>query len=59
MNRQQLSQKAIDEFKAIYHQEFGESLSDDEVHEIALRLLRFFGILLDGEKRKPPSNPSV
>ncbi len=42
---QQLSRRAIDEFKAIYEEEFGQSLSDDEVQEIALRLLRFFRIL--------------
>ena len=42
---QQLSSEAIAEFKAIYQEEFGETLSDDEVQEIALRLLRFFGIL--------------
>lgn len=41
----QLSRKAIEEFKAIYHDEFGEELSDDEVLEIAMRLLRFFGVL--------------
>ena len=42
---QQLSREAIDEFKAIYKDEFGEELSDDEVREIATRLLRFFGII--------------
>jgi hypothetical protein len=42
---QQLSRKAIEEFRAIYQEEFGEILSDDEVQEIATRLLRFFGIL--------------
>jgi hypothetical protein len=42
---QQLSRQAIEEFKAIYQEEFGEILSDDEVQEIAMRLLRFFGIL--------------
>jgi len=45
---QQLSREAIDEFKAIYQEEFGETLSDDEVQEIAMRLLRFFGILTKG-----------
>ena len=44
---QQLSREAIDEFKAIYQEEFGKTLSDDEVMEIAMRLLRFFGILSD------------
>ena len=42
---QQLSREAIEEFKAIYQDEFGQELSDDEVQEIAMRLLRFFGIL--------------
>jgi len=42
---QQLSREAIEEFKAAYKDEFGEDLSDDEVREIAMRLLRFFGIL--------------
>jgi hypothetical protein len=44
---QQLSREAIDEFKAIYQEEFGKTLSDDEVQLIAMRLLRFFGILRD------------
>jgi hypothetical protein len=42
---QQLSREAIEEFKVIYQEEFDEILSDDEVQEIATRLLRFFGIL--------------
>ena len=42
---QQLSREAIEEFKAIYQEEFGKHLTDDEVQEIALRLLRFFGVL--------------
>jgi hypothetical protein len=42
---QQLSREAMDDFKAIYQDEFGRELSDDEVQEIASRLLRFFGIL--------------
>ena len=45
----QLSREAIDEFKAIYQEEFGELLSDDEVQEIAMRLLRFFGVLNKGK----------
>jgi hypothetical protein len=46
---QQLSREAIEEFKAIYQEEFGEILSDDEVQEIAMRLLRFFGIMNKGK----------
>lgn len=41
----QLSREAIEEFRTIYQEEFGKNLTDDEVQEIALRLLRFFGIL--------------
>ena len=43
--QKQLSREAIEEFKKIYQEEFGEMLSDDEVREIAMRLLRFFDIL--------------
>ena len=46
---QQLSRQAIDEFKAIYQDEFGKALSDDEVQEIAVRVLRFFGVLADAK----------
>ena len=42
---QPLSREAIEEFKTIYQDEFGEELSDDEVRKIATRLLRFFGVL--------------
>ena len=58
--KQQLSREAIDEFKAIYQQEFGELLSGEEVQEIALRLLRFFGILIDREQHEAkPEGSSV
>jgi len=46
---QQLSRKAIEEFRAIYQEEFGRRLSDDEIREIALRLLRSFGILSNNQ----------
>jgi hypothetical protein len=42
---QQLSAQAIDEVKAIYHEEFGKVLSNDEAQEIALRLLGFLHTL--------------
>ena len=38
--------------EAIYQEEFRETLTDDEVQEIAMRLLCFFGIL---NKRNPGS----
>jgi hypothetical protein len=41
-----LSQQAIAEFKTIYEEEYGIALSDDEAAEIAIRLLRFFDILI-------------
>jgi hypothetical protein len=43
---QQLSREAIDDFRAIYQDEFGVTLTDDEVQEIAMRLLHLFGILV-------------
>jgi len=56
---QQLSREAIDEFKAIYKLEFDQTLSDDEVQEVALRLLRFFGILQESLPNDPASKPTV
>jgi hypothetical protein len=42
---QQLSREAIEDFRAAYHEEFGQRLSDNEIQEIAIRLLCFFDIL--------------
>ena len=43
----QLTQEAIDEFKAIYKKEFGEEISDAEALEMGTRLLRVFHVLLE------------
>ena len=42
----QLSRQAIEEFKAIYQEEFGQNISDEEAQEIAIRLLGLFKILV-------------
>ena len=42
---QQIAREAIDEFKTVHEAEFRRRLTDDEVQEIAIRLLQFFGIL--------------
>jgi hypothetical protein len=55
----QLSREAIDEFKAHYKAEFGQLLSDDEVQEIAMRLLRFFGILVQPKSGDTDNGISV
>ena len=47
-----LSNQAIQEFKAIYAEEFDEYLSDDEAEETALRLLRFFDLLIEADQWK-------
>jgi hypothetical protein len=41
----QLSREAIDEFKTAYKEEFGILLTDEQVKAMAVRLLRFFGII--------------
>ncbi len=56
---QQLSREAIDEFKAIYKAVFGRALSDEEVQEMAMRLLRFFGILSDSGQNQNPDSPQA
>lgn len=47
-----LSREAMNEFKAAYKEEFGVLLTDDQVKELAIRLLRFFGILADESPRE-------
>jgi hypothetical protein len=40
-----LSTEAINDFKVVYKDEFGEDLTDDEAEEIAFRVIKFFHIL--------------
>jgi len=59
MNRpQQLSSNALAEFKAAYEEEFNEPLSDNEAREMALRLLRFFGILAESKRENSAESPA-
>lgn len=58
-SHQPLNRAAIDEFKAAYAEEFGEVLSDEQVIEIATRLLRFFGILTEPLPPKKESNSPI
>ena len=44
-----LSREALDEFKAIYREEFQEDVSDDEAREIGLRLLNLLKLLLQSQ----------
>jgi hypothetical protein len=41
----QLSQEALEAFKQIYQEEFGETLSDAEAQEMGERLLRLFQLM--------------
>lgn len=40
-----LSQKAIDEFKTIYKEEFGEDLSDQEALDLSTRTINLFKVI--------------
>ncbi|MDD5165608.1 MAG: hypothetical protein PHG25_03720 [Candidatus Pacebacteria bacterium] len=46
--KRRLSAEALEKFKELYKEEFNEDLTDDEAEEVALRLLRFFKILVYG-----------
>lgn len=43
-----LSPEALREFKEIYLEEFGETLTDNEAGAIAMRVIKFFRILAQG-----------
>jgi hypothetical protein len=49
---QQLSPQAIDRFREIYREEFGEEISDGQAQEIGLRLLRLFDMLSESPPTK-------
>ena len=55
----QLSRQAIEEFKAIYLDEFGQRISDDEAQTIALRLLSLFEILVRPARSEPHDQKSA
>ena len=46
------SKQAIDEFKLIMKEDYGEELSDGEATEMGERLVRFFDILLRIDRRE-------
>ena len=48
-----ISREAMEEFKEIYREELGDDLTDDQVQECALRVLRLFQLLL---QRLPESS---
>jgi hypothetical protein len=52
-----ISSEAIEEFKKIYKEEFGDDLTDDQAQECGLRVLRLFQLLLqplpDSSERYP------
>lgn len=52
-NTQRLSAEAIQELRDIFEEEFDDVLTDDEIEEMGLRLLRFFSILV-----KEPDRPA-
>jgi hypothetical protein len=54
---QSLGREAIDEFKSVYKEEFGEDLSDDEAREMGLRLLNFLKFLLEPTPSPSPDRP--
>ena len=41
----ELSKEAIEEFKEIYHQEFGETISDQRAQEMGANLISLFKII--------------
>ena len=40
-----ISKERIEEFKQLYLKQFGEGLSDEEAHELALQLLQLFKVV--------------
>lgn len=46
-----ISEKALEEFKAIYKKEYGKEISDADARESAENLLNFARVVYDGYER--------
>ena len=55
----QLSPQAIQDFKRIYKEEYGQDISDDQAREMGMRLVRVFMVILkvNGSPPSPPQHP--
>jgi len=53
-----ITQHHIDELKTIYQKQSGETLSDKEVSDMAIRLVNLFRILLK-DRREPENSGEV
>ncbi len=56
MDKINLSKKAVEEYRSIYADVYGEELSNDEALQQAMRLLRLFKIIYKPIKRKELNN---
>ena len=55
------SNDALDEFRAIYRDEFGEEITRDDAHEMGMRVVELLRILLrplptDADRSQPMSH---
>ena len=51
----QLTQEDLEEFKAIYKEEYGAEISNAEAQEMAMRLLRVLKVIMDVcDQETPP-----
>ncbi|MFC1856039.1 hypothetical protein ACFL2A_05820 [Thermodesulfobacteriota bacterium] len=50
----QLSKQAIEDFRRIYKEEYGEEISEEEANKLGVNLLNFYKIIL----KKPPNTPN-
>ena len=57
--QRRLSEKAIQEFRGIYQEEFGELLTDDQAEGVSLRVLRLFQILATDLRELEPATIPV
>ncbi len=54
-----ITAEAIENFKAIYEEEFGKTLTDDQASEMAHRLLRIMQVLCSVSQAANPNATSA
>ena len=54
-----ISKEQLEEFKEIYHREYGKQLSDDEAYQAGMNLVNLLNILIevDRDNKIKPHDP--
>ena len=56
INDVMLSQQALDEFKKLFFEQFGQQINDQKALELGTNLIKFYKIIYQSKEEKPYGN---